>query len=151
MKCPFCSNLDTKVINSRTVESGNSIRRRRNCEKCKNRFTTYERIEKYEFFVIKRDRTQEAFEPNKLKDGLVKSCNKRPVPIAEIESIIHSVENYAFNNNLKEITSDKIGEIVMNMLKEIDVVSYVRFASVYKKFEDIDTFKAEIDKLSKEK
>lgn len=151
MKCPFCGFEDTKVTNSRTVESGNSIRRRRNCEKCNNRFTTYERIEKYEFFVTKRDGTIEAFEPNKLKDGLVKSCNKRPVPISEIEKIIRSVENYAVNNNMKEISSDKIGEIVMNKLKELDVVSYVRFASVYKKFEDIDTFKLEIDKLSKEK
>lgn len=151
MKCPFCGAEETKVTNSRTVDGENSIRRRRSCEKCENRFTTYERIEKYEFFVTKKDGTQEAFEPNKLKEGIVKSCNKRPVHISQIEKVVSSVENYALNNNLKEFPSEKIGEIVMEMLKEIDEVSYVRFASVYKKFEDIDTFKKEIDKLSKEK
>lgn len=151
MKCPFCKNEDTKVSDSRSVDDNKVIRRRRSCEKCGERFTTYERFEQIELIVIKRDGTSEIFDPVKLKNGIMKSCNKRPVKITDIEAIIKEIETKNLNAMKKEITSDEIGEFVMEKLKEIDEVSYVRFASVYRQFTDINNFKNVLDVLEKEK
>ncbi len=151
MKCPYCSNIDTRVVNSRTVDEGIAIRRRRQCDNCNERFTTFERLEQGELIVIKRDGTTEIFDPNKLKSGILKSCNKRAVSIEQIDSIVKEVEANSLNAMKIEITSDEIGEFVMDKLRTIDEVSYVRFASVYRKFEDIENFKKELDKLFDEK
>jgi len=151
MKCPFCSNEETKVIDSRLVEENNSIRRRRQCEKCAKRFTTYEKIEILPIAVIKKDGTREIFDRNKVLDGIIKSCNKRPISMNDIEKIVDEIENNILSLMQKEIESSKIGEMVMSKLKEIDEVAYVRFASVYKHFKDIDTYYEELSKLLKEK
>lgn len=152
MRCPFCNNEDTKVIDSRLVEENNSIRRRRQCEKCEKRFTTYEKIEILPgVVVIKKDRTRETFDRNKLLDGIIKSCNKRPISMNDIEKIVDDIENKILNSMVKEVESSVIGEMVMEKLKEIDEVAYVRFASVYKHFKDIDTYYEEISKIWKEK
>lgn len=146
MKCPFCNCEDTKVIDSRAVDENNSIRRRRQCENCNKRFNTYETIESVPIAVVKRDGTREAFDRNKLYNGIVKSCNKRPVSMQAIDNIVAEIEDKILNSLYKEVESTYIGEMVMDRLKEIDEISYVRFASVYKQFKDIDTF---IDELSK--
>lgn len=151
MKCPFCNYEDTKVIDSRAVEENNSIRRRRVCEKCGKRFNTYETIEYIPIIVVKRDGTRENYDRNKLYTGIVKSCNKRPISIHTIDNIVNKVEDQILNSLYKEVASIHIGELVMNELKEIDEVSYVRFASVYKHFKDIDTFIDELSKLLQEK
>ncbi len=151
MKCPYCGNIDTKVVDSRAIDEGVAIRRRRSCGKCNERFTTFERLEQLELVVIKRDGTSEIFDPNKLKSGLLKSCNKRLVSMKQIDAIVKEIEANALNSMKIEITSNEIGEFVMDKLKEIDEVSYVRFASVYRKFEDIEKFKDELDRLYKEK
>ena len=151
MKCPYCNNLDTKVVDSRAMEESSAIRRRRECENCEERFTTYERVENIPLAVIKRDRTREIFSRAKVLDGIVKSCSKRPVSMEQIESIANEIENTVINLGTKEIESNKIGEIVMDKLKAVDEVSYVRFASVYREFKDIDTFMQELSKLLHEK
>ncbi len=151
MKCPFCANEDTKVSDSRSVDDNKVIRRRRACENCGERFTTYERFEQIELIVIKRDGTSEIFDPVKLKNGIMKSCNKRPVKISDIENIVKEIESKNLNAMKKEITSDEIGEFVMQRLKAIDEVSYIRFASVYRQFTDISNFKKVLDVLEKEK
>ncbi len=151
MKCPYCGYIDTKVVDSRAIDEGVAIRRRRSCGKCNERFTTFERLEQLELVVIKRDGTSEIFDPSKLKSGLLKSCNKRLVSMKQIDAIVKEIEASALNSMKMEITSNEIGEFVMDKLKEIDEVSYVRFASVYRKFEDIENFKAELDRLYKEK
>ncbi len=151
MKCPYCGNEDTKVVNSRNVDLGVAIRRRRQCDKCSERFTTFERLEQNELVVTKRDGSSEIFDPIKLKSGILKSCNKRPVSVNQIELIVKELEMNFLNAMRAEITSDEIGEFVMSKLRDIDDVSYVRFASVYRKFEDIENFKMELDKLYNEK
>ncbi len=151
MKCPYCGYIDTKVVDSRAIDDGVAIRRRRSCGKCNERFTTFERLEQLELVVIKRDGTSEIFDPNKLKSGLLKSCNKRLVSTKQIDAIVKEIETNALNSMKIEITSNEIGEFVMDRLKELDEVSYVRFASVYRKFEDIENFKAELDRLYNEK
>ncbi len=151
MRCPNCGNIDTKVIDSRAVDEGVAIRRRRNCGICNERFTTFERLEQLELIVTKRDGSSEIFDPNKLKNGILKSCNKRAVSIKQIDAIVKEIETQSLNAMKKEITSNEIGEFVMKKLKEIDEVSYVRFASVYRKFEDLENFKLELDKLYNEK
>lgn len=151
MKCPFCGCEETKVIDSRAVDENNSIRRRRQCEKCENRFTTYERLEVITIAVIKKDGTRETFDRNKLYDGIAKSCNKRPISMKTIDSIVDEIESKILNSLDREVESSFIGEMVMEKLKEIDEVAYVRFASVYKHFKDIDTFIDELSKLLKEK
>lgn len=151
MKCPYCGNEDTKVINSRSVDLGVATRRRRNCEMCQKRFTTFERLEQTELIVIKRDGTSEIFDPVKLKNGIMKSCNKRPVTLSQIDNIVFEIESSQLNAMKIEITSDEIGEFVMSKLKDLDEVSYVRFASVYRQFKDIESFKKELDKLFDEK
>lgn len=151
MKCPFCNYEETKVIDSRAVEENNSIRRRRQCEQCEKRFTTYEKVDIIPVAVIKKDGTRESFDRDKLYDGISRSCNKRPISIKTIDRLVDDIENKILNSMEKEVPSAKIGEIVMEKLKEIDEVAYVRFASVYKHFKDIDTFIDELGKLLQEK
>lgn len=151
MKCPYCSFLQSKVVDSRPTEDGNSIRRRRECEKCKKRFTTYERLEALTLMVIKKDGTREVFDRDKILKGLIKSCEKRPVSIEKIETIVSEMENHILRSADKEIPSKILGEMVMKKLKELDEVAYVRFASVYKQFKDIDTFMKEIQKIREDK
>ena len=146
MKCPNCGCEDSKVIDSRPVEENNSIRRRRECLKCGHRFTTYEIVESFQPLVVKKDGTKEYFEKSKLLSGLVKACQKRPVDAAEVAN---SIEAELLNSMRKEIKSTEIGEMVMDKLKELDVVAYVRFASVYREFKDADTFLHELNELKK--
>ena len=150
MLCPYCNYKESKVIDSRHTDS-QSIRRRRECESCKKRFTTYEKIELMPVMVIKKDNSRECFDRNKIKNGILKSCEKRPVSIEQIENIINSVENEVNKTCLSEIESKKIGEMVMDKLKDVDEVSYVRFASVYRQFKDINTFVKELKNIITEK
>ncbi len=147
MKCPFCEHTDTKVIDSRHTEDGHAIRRRRECEKCSKRFTTYEKIEEVVLMVIKKDGSRETFDRNKVMGGIVKACEKRPVPVSEMEKIVDEIERGLNNMMEKEVSSTFIGELIMDKLKDIDEVAYVRFASVYRQFTDINTFIAEIESL----
>jgi transcriptional repressor NrdR len=147
MKCPFCGNPDTKVIDSRPTEEGQAIRRRRECESCEKRFTTYETVEEIPIMVVKKDGSREAFDRNKLMTGIIKACEKRPVPIADIEKIVSEIESGLNNLMKKEMDSAIIGEFVMEHLKDIDDVAYVRFASVYRQFTDAESFRNEIEKL----
>ncbi len=149
MKCPFCETNDTRVIDSRPTEEGHAIRRRRECDHCGKRFTTYEKVEEVFFMVIKKDGSREAFDRNKVLNGILKACEKRPVPIADIEAIVDDIERGLNNMMEKEIESKVIGEVIMEHLKELDEVAYVRFASVYRQFTDVNTFAAEIEKLLK--
>lgn len=151
MRCPFCSCLEDKVVDSRPTDEGLTIRRRRECVKCGARFTTYEKIETVPLMVVKKDGTRQAFDRNKILNGIVKACEKRPVSVQDIERLVDSIELQLYNSMKKEINSDEIGEIIMSVLKEIDEVAYVRFASVYRQFKDIDTFMAELTKIIKEK
>jgi len=147
MRCPFCENEDTKVIDSRHTEEGHAIRRRRECEKCNKRFTTYEKVEEVILMVIKKDGSRETFDRNKVMNGIIKACEKRPVPIAEIEKIVDDIERGLNNMMEKEVKSTFIGELIMDRLKDLDEVAYVRFASVYRQFTDINTFVKEIEGL----
>lgn len=151
MKCPFCNYDDTKVIDSRSQEDNCAIRRRRLCEKCGKRFTTYERIDTIPMAVIKNNGTREPFDRSKLLNGIMKSCNKRPVTLEQMESIVEDVENCITSSSQKEISTKDIGNVVMDRLKDIDEVAYVRFASVYRQFKDINTFMAELKHLLDEK
>jgi transcriptional repressor NrdR len=147
MKCPFCDYEDTKVIDSRHTEEGHAIRRRRECEKCNKRFTTYEKVEEVILMVIKKDGSRETFDRGKVMNGIIKACEKRPVPIAEIEKIVDDIERGLNNMMEKEVKSTFIGELIMDRLKDLDEVAYVRFASVYRQFTDINTFVKEIEGL----
>lgn len=147
MKCPFCENIDTKVIDSRPTEEGHAIRRRRECDNCKKRFTTYEKVEEIPLVVIKKDGSREVFDRNKVLNGIIKACEKRPVSLETMESIVSDIERGLNNLMEKEVQSKIIGEVIMEHLKEIDEVAYVRFASVYRQFKDVNTFIAEIEKL----
>ena len=147
MKCPFCNNEDTKVIDSRSQDENTTIRRRRFCEKCGKRFTTYERIDTIPMTVIKNNGTRETFDKNKLMSGIMKSCNKRSITVAQIQSIVDDIENAVMSSMDKEIESKNIGNMVMERLKSIDEVAYVRFASVYRQFKDINTFMDELKKM----
>ena len=149
MKCPYCGEENTKVIDSRPAEENNAIRRRRQCLKCKKRFTTYEKVENIPLIVIKKDDIREPYDRGKIEAGIVRSCHKRPVSYEQIVSAVEDVENKIFNMEKKEISSRVIGEIVMERLKELDQVAYVRFASVYREFKDVNTFMAELKKLLK--
>ena len=151
MKCPYCGDEESKVIDSRPTEDGERIRRRRECIKCGKRFTTYEIIESVPIFVIKKDKSREAFDRNKLFNGLLRACEKRPVSIETIERIVDEIETTLQNSLDREVTSIHIGELAMDQLKNIDEVSYVRFASVYRQFKDINTFMDELNKLLTEK
>ena len=151
MKCPFCAHENTNVIDSRPADDNNSIRRRRECEKCGKRFTTYEKIESIPLVVIKKDNNRETYDRSKIEKGILQSCHKRPVSVDQIERTVDNIENRIFNMELKEIESSVIGEIVMEELMNLEEVAYVRFASVYREFKDVNTFMNEIKKiLSKE-
>ena len=147
MKCPFCFNDESKVVDSRSTDDNTTIIRRRECTKCNKRYTTYEKIEDIPILVVKRDLTRENFNKEKIVNGLIIACQKRPVSRKQIEEIAEEIEKKISNNMLTEIESEKIGEMVMKRLKEIDEISYVRFASVYRQFKDINTFLEEITRL----
>lgn len=148
MKCIFCGGLDSKVLDSRAAEDFLSIRRRRECASCGKRFTTYETIETTPVLVIKKNsQNRQAFDENKIKNGIIRSCEKRPVPMSKIDNLVDDIKKKIFNSLEKEISSSKIGEMVMDGLKEIDEVAYIRFASVYRQFKDTDTFLKEIEKM----
>ena len=147
MRCPYCGRLQSRVVDSRQSEDGSSIRRRRECEGCGRRFTTYERIDMVPLIVEKKDQTRETFDVNKLRAGMVKACEKRPVSLSRIDELARDIERRLTNLPEAEVTSQKIGEMVMDGLKELDEVAYVRFASVYRQFRDIQTFRDELNKL----
>ncbi|RHP30108.1 transcriptional regulator NrdR [Lachnotalea sp. AF33-28] len=149
MKCPYCNAEDTKVIDSRPAEESNSIRRRRQCESCGRRFTTYEKIETIPVMVIKKDNNREPYDRSKIESGILRACHKRPVSIHQINELVDEIENIIFNREEKEIKSSEIGEIVMDKLKDLEEVAYVRFASVYREFKDVSTFLEELEKLRK--
>ncbi|RVU54773.1 transcriptional regulator NrdR [Anaerosphaera multitolerans] len=151
MKCPYCGYTDSKVVDSRPTDEGSTIRRRRECIDCKGRFTTYERIEETPIMVIKKDGNRQSFDRNKVLNGIIKSCEKRPVSIDDIEAAVDRIEKTIQNSMKKEITSTEIGEMVMRELKDLDEVSYVRFASVYRQFKDIKSFFNELEDIMKAK
>ena len=147
MKCIYCGCEESKVLDSRSTDESNAIRRRRECLNCGKRFTTYETVEMTPVLVIKSDGSRQAFDINKLKNGMIKACEKRPVSMSQIDEVAESIEKYMQNNFLQEIESAKLGEMVMDALKKLDDVSYVRFASVYRQFKDIESFKKIIEEL----
>ena len=147
MKCPFCGNFDSKVIDSRLTEDNESIRRRRECEKCSKRFTTYERLETQPITVIKKDSTRQPYDRNKILGGLIRACIKRNIGIVTLEKLADDIELEIRNSTSFEITSEKIGDLVLLRLKNLDKVAYIRFASVYKHFDDIEEFKKELEVL----
>ena len=147
MRCPFCNQDNSKVVDSRPVEDTNSIRRRRMCESCGKRFTTYEKVETIPLSVIKKDQTREQYDRAKIQDGILRACYKRPIPIEKIEMTMDSIEGDIFDSADREIASTRIGEIVMEHLKDLDAVAYVRFASVYREFKDASTFMDELKKF----
>ena len=149
MKCPICGHTKSIVIDSRPTEEGASIRRRRECLSCLNRFTTFETVESLPLLVIKKDKTRQAFDKTKLLHGIIEACHKRPITLEQMESIVNAVEAELQNSLSTEVTTTEIGEMVMQKLKERDEVAYVRFASVYREFKDIDTFLAELKQLQK--
>ena len=150
MRCPFCSHSESKVIDSRPAEEGTTIRRRRECLACAKRFTTYEIIEQLPLLVVKRDGSRQSFDRAKLYSGMVKACEKRPVRVDDIERIADEIEQELQSSLEREVSSAAIGEMVMNHLKDLDEVAYVRFASVYRQFKDINTFLEELNKLLQE-
>lgn len=147
MKCPFCSHDNTRVIDSRPADENNSIRRRRVCDECGKRFTTYEKVETIPLIVIKKDNNRETYDRSKIEAGILRACHKRPISARQINDLVDTVETAIFNLEDKEIQSDIIGEMVMNKLKDLDTVAYVRFASVYREFKDINTFMDELKKM----
>ena len=151
MKCPYCAHLESKVVDSRPAEDYVSIRRRRECLSCKKRFTTFEVMESLPVVVIKRDGSRQSFDRTKLLNGMIRACEKRPVPFETLERIATEIEQTLQNEMNREVSSTKIGEMVMDQLKGVDEVAYVRFASVYRQFKDISTFMAELSKLLEEK
>ena len=151
MKCPFCSHENTRVIDSRPAEDNNSIRRRRVCDECGKRFTTYEKIETITLIIIKKDNNREAYDRAKIEAGVLRACHKRPVSAQQITTLVDEVENEIFNREEREIPSGTIGELVMNKLKDLDAVAYVRFASVYREFKDVNTFMDELKSVLNDK
>lgn len=147
MKCPFCGLDNTRVIDSRPADDNCSIRRRRQCDECGKRFTTYEKVETIPLSVIKKDRTREPYDRNKMMAGIRRACHKRPISVEKIEEMVNKIENDIFNLEYKEIESKVIGEIVMERLKSLEQVAYVRFASVYREFKDVNTFMSELKKM----
>ena len=147
MKCPFCGHENTRVIDSRPAEENNSIRRRRVCDECDKRFATYEKVETIPLIIIKKDNNRETYDRSKIEAGVLRACHKRPVSANQITRLIEEVETQIFNMEEKEISSSKIGELVMSKLKNIDAVAYVRFASVYREFKDVNTFMDELKKM----
>lgn len=150
MRCPYCSFHDSKVIDSRPTEDNEAVRRRRECINCEKRFTTYERVEEQSLVIIKKDSTRETYHKDKLLKGMLKACEKRPVSVEELDKAINEIETELNHLNQKEVTSRYIGDLVMQKLKKIDKVAYVRFASVYREFKDVETFYNEIENLKTE-
>lgn len=151
MKCPFCGCLDSKVLDSRPADEFTAIRRRRECVECGRRFTTYEKIDEIPLVVVKKDGRREVFERNKILSGIIKACEKRSVSIKQMENVIDDIEKELRNKMDSEISSEKIGEMVMMKLSELDEVAYVRFASVYRQFKDVNSFMDELERLLKKK
>ncbi|MBN2206285.1 MAG: transcriptional repressor NrdR [Candidatus Aminicenantes bacterium] len=151
MRCPFCGFLESKVIDSRESKKGLSVRRRRECLSCQRRFTTYEKIEELPYMVVKKDGSRQPFDTQKLLKGLMKACEKRPIPISRLEEIVEELETKLQERPEKEITASEIGQYVMDRLKALDKVAYVRFASVYREFKDVMEFKQELEHLLKER
>ena len=151
MRCVFCGHLESKVIDSRSAEDGSAIRRRRECLECGKRFTTYEKVESMPLIVVKKDKTRQQFDRQKLLNGLLRACEKRHVTLEQLENVVDNIETSIQNTLKREISSVEIGEMVMNELKNIDEVAYVRFASVYRQFKDVNTFMDELKKILKEK
>ena len=149
MRCPFCSSEDTRVTDSRPVEETNSIRRRRQCDRCGKRFTTYETIATIPLVVIKKDNTRQQYDRSKIEQGVMRACYKRAVPIADIQAMVDRVEAEIYNRGTGEIKSSEIGEMIIEELKDLDPVAYVRFASVYREFKDVGTFMEELKKIIK--
>ena len=147
MKCPFCGSDNTRVIDSRPSEENNSIKRRRQCDKCGKRFTTFEKVEMVPLVVIKKDDNREPYDRSKIQAGIIRSCHKRPVSMEQINKLTDDIENELFNRGVQEIPSSIIGELLMDKLKDFDSVAYVRFASVYREFKDVNTFMDELKKL----
>lgn len=147
MKCPFCEKENTRVIDSRPVDDNTSIRRRRQCDECNKRFTTYEKVEVIPLVVIKKDNNRESYDRSKIEAGVFRSCHKRPISVDQINALVDDVENTIFNLEQKEVPSSAIGEILMDKLKGLDPVAYVRFASVYREFKDVNTFMNELKKI----
>ena len=147
MKCPFCTHIEDKVVDSRESREGDVIRRRRECLKCERRFTSYERIDEIPYMVVKKDQRREAFSREKIMTGLMRACEKRPVAITKLESIVDAIETYVQNSPERERPTSKIGEMIMRKLKELDKVAYVRFASVYLEFQDVSEFFGELKGL----
>lgn len=151
MRCPFCNSDNTSVVDSRPVEDSNAIRRRRKCESCSKRFTTYEKIETIPVIIIKKDQNREQYDRTKIEAGILRACHKRPVSAAQITELVDSVETEVFNCEEKEVPSSFIGELMMNKLRKLDPVAYVRFASVYREFTDVETFMEELKQFQKAK
>lgn len=151
MKCPYCGFVEDKVIDSRPTDENAAIRRRRECSRCLRRFTTYEKVESVPLMVIKKDKTRQSFDRQKLLNGLLRACEKRPVSVDDLEKMVDEIEGQILNTLKREITTQEIGEMVMARLKDLDEVAYVRFASVYRQFRDINTFMDELHKLLKDK
>ena len=149
MRCLFCGHMESKVIDSRSTEEGNTIRRRRECLECGKRFTTYEKIETIPMIVIKKGGIRETFDREKVLNGILRACEKRPVSLSDIEMVIDDIESKLYNMLEREVTSEKIGEMVMERLKDLDDIAYVRFASVYRQFKDINSFMDELAKIIK--
>ncbi|MBP5266413.1 MAG: transcriptional repressor NrdR [Lachnospiraceae bacterium] len=147
MKCPFCGSDNTRVIDSRPADDNNSIRRRRLCDECNKRFTTYEKVETIPLIIIKKDNNREQYDRTKIEGGIIRSCHKRPVSVDQITRVVDEVETEIFSREEKEVPSTVIGEIVMDKLKDLDPVAYVRFASVYREFKDVNTFMNELKKM----
>ncbi len=149
MKCPYCSNDNTRVIDSRPADDNSSIRRRRICDDCNKRFTTYEKVETIPLIIIKKDNNRETYDRAKIESGALRACHKRPVSVSQITKLVDDVENDISQMEEKEIPSEVIGELVMNKLKDLDAVAYVRFASVYREFKDVNTFMDELKSMLK--
>ena len=149
MRCPFCGNEDTRVIDSRPADDGQSIRRRRQCDNCDKRFTTYEKVESIPMVVVKKDDTRVPYDRTKLEAGIMRACHKRPVSVEQVTNMVDEIESVIFNSDSREVSTSIIGELIMEKLQKIDQVAYVRFASVYREFKDVDTFMSELQKIMK--
>lgn len=147
MKCPYCGKDNTKVIDSRPADDGASIRRRRECDSCGKRFTTYEKVETIPVIVIKKDNNRETYDRSKIEGGVIRACHKRPISASQIDALVDEIEAAIFNKEEREISASEIGEMVMEKLKSLDSVAYVRFASVYREFKDVNTFMDELKKI----
>lgn len=147
MKCPFCGHMEDRVVDSRESRDGDVIRRRRECERCERRFTSYERVDEIPYMVVKKDGRREPFDRDKVLAGVLKACEKRPIPTAKIENVVNAVEKYVQESRERERSTEKVGEMIMRRLKELDTVAYVRFASVYRDFKDVSEFMSELKSL----